>query len=235
MMGSIPVLIENSTMRTIKRKHFHTLTSTQDEAKKHAYRLQKGAWLLITADQQTAGQGTHGRAWCSPLGNLYATFSTRIDAKKRRFVPNVAQTAALSIIHAIHALDLSLHPTLKWVNDVMLNGKKVAGVLCETHPFPHTHKDIPPTFVLHIGIGINIYTNPQTLTHIDQPTTTLMLEQDRTMLDKEKLLNSLKTILCQHIHTLFSQGPEALKSQIIGVLIADSNPQYPTDASSESG
>jgi BirA family biotin operon repressor/biotin-[acetyl-CoA-carboxylase] ligase len=134
---------------------YPTLASTSDTA---ADLLAAGETLpfAVTAQQQTAGRGQRGREWASPLGNLYITYALprRTDA-----VPLAGFATALAVREALGGFlpPATLRPEdaapqrlrLKWPNDVLLEGRKVAGLLLENRPD-----------ALLVGIGINLAAAP---------------------------------------------------------------------------
>lgn len=128
---------------------FHEIDSTNEEARRLAASGQRGP-IWLTAGQQTAGRGRRGRAWLSPFGNLSATL---LIAPPRP----AAECAQLSFVAAIAAADAasSFAPNIdikvKWPNDVLANGKKLAGILLESA----SGADGALTF-LAIGIGMNL-------------------------------------------------------------------------------
>ncbi len=134
-------------------KSFETIDSTNEEARRMAAAGHGGA-TWITAVRQTAGRGRRAREWESPSGNLFATLL--IDPQKP-----VAECAQLSFAAAIAVADtVSCHAggaevRVKWPNDVLVGGRKIAGILLESASSgagaPHW---------LAIGIGINLARHP---------------------------------------------------------------------------
>lgn len=128
--------------------HHETIGSTNDEARRLAAAGEAGP-LWISAGEQTAGRGRRGREWVSPNGNLSA--SLLITPQR-----HAAECAQLSFVSALAAADAVAHfaPTaevnLKWPNDVLANGRKIAGILLES-----ASAGGEPYF-LAIGIGINL-------------------------------------------------------------------------------
>lgn len=102
--------------------------------------------VAVVAARQTGGRGRMGRPWVSPAGNLYVSYALRVDspalAARYSFVAAVALARALE--------DIGLSPRCKWPNDVLLNGRKAAGILLETNG-----KDR-----LVVGIGVNLASAP---------------------------------------------------------------------------
>lgn len=122
------------------------------EASRLAPHLAGPAWIL--AREQTDARGRRGRAWRSPIGNFAATllFRPRValpQAALYSFVSALALEDALSRVAGPH-----VRLAIKWPNDVLLNGGKIAGILLESMgqgPMP-SH--------LAIGIGVNLVAAP---------------------------------------------------------------------------
>jgi BirA family biotin operon repressor/biotin-[acetyl-CoA-carboxylase] ligase len=125
--------------------HEPTVESTNDLAREAARR----GWpdrSVFVADYQTRGRGRHGRSWlCPPRAGLLTSVLLR-----RRDAPAYTYTmlAAVALCEAIERL-LALEPAIKWPNDVVIDGKKVAGVLAEA-------TDDGREQVVVIGVGTNV-------------------------------------------------------------------------------
>lgn len=109
-------------------------------------------WIL--AGEQTGGRGRRGRAWASPRSNFHATLvmrpeSAAADAALRSFVASLALREALAATTGSAAA-----LALKWPNDVLLNGGKVAGILLES---AGTAGQVAH---LAVGIGVNLIAAP---------------------------------------------------------------------------
>jgi len=127
---------------------YDSLGSTNTEAEK-LFRAGEKAPFWVRADEQTAGRGRRGRDWSSPVGNFYATACYAFDgppqdAAKLSFVTAIAVAQALSVY------TLTSQPSLKWPNDVLLDGRKIAGLLLESKS----------GHVL-VGIGVNLVSHPE--------------------------------------------------------------------------
>jgi len=130
-----------------------SIDSTNEEAKRLA---RDGAedCTLVWAREQSAGRGRQGRGWASPPGNLYASFVLRpakpvVEAYQLSFVAAVALGAALGEI-----LPPPLTVTYKWPNDLLLNGRKTAGILLEAEGQGATLD------WLVLGLGVNCRSHP---------------------------------------------------------------------------
>ncbi len=122
-----------------------TVDSTNSAAQRLASGLTQPTWIM--ARRQTAARGRRGRAWISPEGNFAASLVMRpvgepAQAAQRSFVAALALADALADLCGPGAT-----LTLKWPNDVLLNGGKVAGILLES-----AGQGGP----LVIGIGVNL-------------------------------------------------------------------------------
>jgi BirA family biotin operon repressor/biotin-[acetyl-CoA-carboxylase] ligase len=105
--------------------------STNDEARRRVEDGTAADLLVVTAARQTAGRGRRGRVWESPEGNLHASFALAI----RRPLSEAAQigfVAALSLAEALDEVVPGHDVRCKWPNDVLIDGRKVAGMLLES-------------------------------------------------------------------------------------------------------
>lgn len=123
---------------------------------------------IVMAEAQSAGRGRHRRTWVSHHGNLYASFI--FNAPERD--PRLSYMVAVAIAETI--LSFGIIPAIKWPNDILIDGKKVCGVLIE----------YAGAFVI-VGIGINIKSNP---TVAENVTTKL---ENYANVPKGELLNRL--------------------------------------------
>ncbi len=129
-----------------------TVDSTNAEAARLAPTLTGPCWIL--AGEQTGGRGRRGRAWASPRGNFHATHLMK-PAEPPTLVALRSFAAALALREALIALTgLPASFMLKWPNDVLCNGGKIAGILLEcAGQGPHVAH-------LAIGIGVNLIAAP---------------------------------------------------------------------------
>ena len=150
----------------------------------------------ITASEQTAGRGRFHKTWVSPKGvNLYTTFYFCVP-KEKTFIPNLGQILSISCAKLLKHLGFS--PQIKWPNDLLLQGKKVAGILCET-----IQKE--ESLGIALGIGININMNSYHMSGIDQPVTSL-LRMSHQYWGIDKILKDLIAYFLDDLHTLETQG-----------------------------
>lgn len=129
-------------------KHFESTGSTNDEALAWAANDAKDLSLVI-ADEQTAGRGRLDRKWFTPPGTALAfSLILRPTTDERLYLSRIVGLAALAVTDTLRARRLT--PQIKWPNDVLLLGHKVAGILVES---VWTGEDID---CVVIGIGINV-------------------------------------------------------------------------------
>ena len=133
---------------------FDTLDSTSLEAKRRAATGEGGA-LWIVALRQTAGYGRRGSEWRQRNGDIAATFLFQPDAPGER-LPELSFVAALAVFDAIKRFAPAAPLSLKWPNDILAGGGKIAGLLLEL-------AGGPPSPVVMLGVGVNIVSAPEGL------------------------------------------------------------------------
>lgn len=137
--------------------HFQEIGSTQDVARTMAVRGAPEGTLIVT-EGQTHGRGRMGRVWISPQGvGLYASLILRPRISPSD-APKMTLMAAVAIANAIETTS-SLKAQIKWPNDVLVGGKKVAGVLTEID----AEMDMTHAVILGIGVNVNNDVFPQAL------------------------------------------------------------------------
>ena len=126
--------------------NFDTLDSTNTEALRQA-RLGADEGLCIVASQQTAGRGRHGRTWVSEKdAGLY--FSIVLRPKlETRFLPLITLMTGVAVHETL--AEFGATADIKWVNDVLVNDRKISGILAET-------AETPDGVAVVVGVGINL-------------------------------------------------------------------------------
>jgi len=130
---------------------FDKLDSTNRYSKKIA---SDGAeeWSVVIAEEQTAGHGRFDRKFHSPQGcGIYMSIILRPKIKPEDCL-RITTAAAVSVCKAIEALTVE-QPSIKWVNDILINSKKVCGILTEAS---FNTKNNTLSYAV-LGIGINAY------------------------------------------------------------------------------
>jgi BirA family biotin operon repressor/biotin-[acetyl-CoA-carboxylase] ligase len=130
--------------------HHEQIGSTNDEARRLA---EEGAphGTVVHADEQTAGRGRFAHTWFSPPGNLYISVLLRTGQAAAR-AAELSFLASLAVADTVEALlPRKTRTILKWPNDVLINGAKIAGILLE---------QVNEATI--IGIGLNVLQAPST-------------------------------------------------------------------------
>lgn len=132
-------------------KEFAEIDSTNEEARRMAALGETGP-LWIVAARQSAGRGRRGRVFESPLGNLFATLLLAPGKP-------AGECAQLSFVAALATADMvssfGAEARVKWPNDVLASGGKIAGILLESA----SQGGADPAW-LAIGIGVNLKSHP---------------------------------------------------------------------------
>ena len=142
---------------------FDEVDSTNDVAR-DAARQKHADGLVVLAESQRKGRGRQGRRWISLPGANVLMSVLLIDRGQRLAHEAVTIAAGLAVAEGIDEL-LRLSCRLKWPNDVLIDGRKVAGVLVELSSAPHGRAVV-------VGIGINVNASPPT-SRLAAPATSL--------------------------------------------------------------
>ncbi|MBI6630218.1 biotin--[acetyl-CoA-carboxylase] ligase [Pontibaca salina] len=185
------------------RRILDQVDSTLDEAARIAPALTGPEWIM--AHRQLAGRARRGRGWVDPVGNLSATLvlfpkEPLTVASLRSFV------AALALLDTCVAVSgRSDGFALKWPNDVLLNGGKLAGILLESSGqgarLGH----------LSIGIGVNLLTTPEAVEPGGLCPVSLFSETG-AQIDPETFLDYLAAAYARREATFISQGFEPIRT-----------------------
>jgi BirA family biotin operon repressor/biotin-[acetyl-CoA-carboxylase] ligase len=165
---------------------------------------------VVMAETQTAGRGRYGRTWQSPKGNLYMSLVLPDMGKN---TPYIAFLTAVAVADSLPDFNVSL----KWPNDVLLDGKKLAGILVEK---------VGDKVI--VGIGVNIISNPTE--NVLYPTASLegrlrpMTVAKRILLQYNTLLELLDKKGFKAIRTRWLSCAKGL-GQPMSVHLADSEVQ----------
>ena len=127
--------------------YYPTVTSTMDIAKREA-RQGTAEGTVIVAGKQTVGRGRRQRTWLSPEGSLALSIILYPNVV---YLPSLIMLASLAAVHGIEAAT-GLKAQIKWPNDVLINGKKVCGILIENE----VRGNIVDYAIIGIGINVNL-------------------------------------------------------------------------------
>ncbi|MEJ7935196.1 biotin--[acetyl-CoA-carboxylase] ligase [Sphingobium sp. AN558] len=152
----------------------------------------EGSWLR--AGHQTGGRGRMGRHWESPPGNLYCSTLVRLRAGDPP-----AHSLALVAANAVHALVAPLcagQVRIKWPNDILVDGAKIAGILLER-----------TGDAVVVGMGVNVTGHP---TGLDRPVTSLYA-QGADDAEAGRLLERLASLFAHWLSIWRAQGLEPVR------------------------
>ncbi|MBT3176063.1 MAG: biotin--[acetyl-CoA-carboxylase] ligase [Desulfobacula sp.] len=189
--------------------HFQELESTMDKAKFLA--KNKALHLsVVIAENQTTGRGRLNRKWFSSKGGLWFTLILKPKAPPQlSYIYNFAASLSLSrSLRQLFGVDVSV----KWPNDILLNGKKLVGLLSEME----TRGDMVE--YLNIGIGINVNNQPQK----NEPKAISLKDVLHKNLSRRLILetflenfkNQIQTIDCHRIIELWKKQTSTIGSHV---------------------
>ena len=159
---------------------FNSVKSTNDVA----LRLIKKGMInptIISSNIQTKGRGTRGKKWISRKGNLFVTVFFKFDPKKIKFQEYAILNAY--IVKKVISKFISKKISIKWPNDIIIEKKKVCGILQEVISYKEKQ-------FLIVGLGINIESSP----NLHNLKTTFLKKYTKKKLDKNKILKDIKAI-----------------------------------------
>jgi BirA family biotin operon repressor/biotin-[acetyl-CoA-carboxylase] ligase len=201
LFGPEPIAVE----------HFIAVDSTNAEARRRAEQGERGpVWIL--ADHQTAGRGRRGRAWQSGQGNFAATLLVTLPLSAAE-AALVSFVAALAVADTLARVAMDDHVAIKWPNDVLLEGRKAAGILVESGQIVSAAGVSVPggrELWLAVGIGVNLNTAPEAT---ERPSTALAehLRSGRLRPPNPRdFLTDLSEAFVSRARLWLSQGPEPL-------------------------
>jgi BirA family transcriptional regulator, biotin operon repressor / biotin---[acetyl-CoA-carboxylase] ligase len=176
--------------------HFDTIDSTNKWAKQNAQHLDQRRMTCVTALEQTAGYGKFDRKWVSPKGkNIHASLFFCIP-KKNHYLQNISQIMTFSCAKVLR--NFGFDAKIKWPNDLMIEGKKISGVLTET-------VDLKTVLGVIVGIGLNVDLSEAILKSIDQPAISLAQLSEKTW-SMEQILQPILEQFIQDFGILQKEG-----------------------------
>ncbi|MGC4809337.1 biotin--[acetyl-CoA-carboxylase] ligase [Micromonospora sp. DT228] len=182
--------------------------------------------LVVVAERQTAGRGRRGRVWQSPPRAGIATSvllrpGVAVPDRDWRPVPPTGYgwlplLAGVALVEAVARL-AELDATLKWPNDLLIDGAKCAGVLAEA--VPGRAPDQPPAIVLGIGLNVTLRADELPVNPTGLPATSLQLA-GATATDRDPLLRALLRAVADWYDRWRSAGGDAVVSGLRDAYLA---------------
>lgn len=171
--------------------YFNDIDSTNIKGKELAQKdIEDGS--LIIAERQTLGNGRFNRKWVSPSGGLWFSLVLRPNIPPTE-APKITQIAAASIYKTL--IDLNINSTIKWPNDILVNDKKLCGILAEMKC------DMDQVHYLILGIGINVNIEENAFEESVKSIATSLKIQFNKQFNRNKILANF----LDHFETLYSK------------------------------
>ncbi len=190
-----------------KKIHLKKVGSTND------FGLQNIDWLkdktVIFADLQTKGKGRNERTWLSEKNNLFVSLLLKpeYDIKKRNTLNSLIHYSAVVLARVLDK-KYSIKPKIKWPNDILVGGKKIAGILVESV----VQGDCLQGVI--VGIGVNLNCSQNQLEKIDKPATSLNLLLKKEI-SRDKFLEHLVGEFFSQYAELLENGFKLIKNEYI--------------------
>jgi BirA family transcriptional regulator, biotin operon repressor / biotin---[acetyl-CoA-carboxylase] ligase len=177
----------------MKYIHLQTIDSTNNFALKNIENLDSDT--VIFSDHQESGKGRNGRVWISPKVkktkdhsinnlNLYCSILLKPNFNKEKkninVLKNIAHYTAVVLCRTLEKYEID--SKIKWPNDILVDRKKIAGILCESVIKGNS-------FGIVVGCGVNLNMPKEFFKYIDQPATSLNLLIDKEV-DRNKFLEN---------------------------------------------
>ncbi len=167
---------------------------------------QKGAvdGTVVIAETQTGGKGRLGRTWVSPRGNLYLSVILRPAVPVHK-APLITLMGAVAVAAAVRE-HLKIPAGIKWPNDVLVSGKKVAGLLTEMSAEPDRIRHIV------LGIGVNVNMDARELPPDVRRTATTLAVESGAPVDRTAFVQELLAGLDHWYQRFLKNEAEVLKA-----------------------
>ena len=164
---------------------------------------------VIVATRQTSGRGRLSRTWLDlGEGNLFVSLILKPANEFDEKFTNLTQY--LSVVLCKVFEDYGLKPQIKWPNDVLINGKKISGILCETVMQGNLFKG------LVLGFGVNITASENDVEKVvDKPVTSLALELNNSNIDSKDFLKKVINLFFKEYNKFLDSGFEFIKHDYI--------------------
>ena len=159
--------LRRDLLHEVDIEHVSSTGSTNDDLKRRARQSHLQLPLLLVADQQTAGRGTHGRTWRMPKLSLIFSLALPVSHKTIVSIPGLLSLAAAMAVAEGASVASSEKILVKWPNDVWACSGKAGGILCELVTDPEGGS------VLVVGVGLNLSVEPGGRTTAGWPITAI--------------------------------------------------------------
>lgn len=163
---------------------------------------------IVFAGAQTQGRGRLQRKWVDlGKGNLFMSIVLKPDKNYEHYA-NLTQYLSVTLCKTLE--EYGIKPEIKWPNDVLVNGKKIAGILAETSVKGTKFKG------LVLGIGVNLNAQEKDFSKIDKKVTSLNLEVGETI-DMVEFKNKLVTSFFKDYNQFLEEGFKFIKRDYLAL------------------
>ncbi len=184
--GSTPQALPPFEWKNWRILPLKEIPSTNEEARHHP------DWTAVVADSQTAGRGRHGRAWTSDLGGLWLSAVLPTPGAPERW-QTLPLAVGLAVIRTLSKINVKAR--MRWPNDIMVNDRKLAGLLLERYSDDR----------VVAGIGINLTNSPASSSPELKDITTRLCDLTPSLPSRDEFLISLLSHLFE-IHQQMQNG-----------------------------
>lgn len=204
LLKSPDILTENEIMPYLNTKyignkiiHFHTINSTNTKAKELAS-LGEENGTIILSEEQTLGKGRLGRQWCSPKGKgIWLSLILKPDLDPIN-ASKITQIGAAALCKSF--IEIGIPSFIKWPNDIVINNRKVCGILTEMNG------ELNRINYIILGIGINVNIDMDDLPEeLKDTASSLKIESGKTI-DRRKLVALILNNFEPLYNELLNQG-----------------------------
>jgi BirA family biotin operon repressor/biotin-[acetyl-CoA-carboxylase] ligase len=200
------VLLEHDQLKNNAGGWQPKVLESTDSTNAEAFRLLEAGSkppFFVVSERQTAGRGRRGRQWVSPFAeNLYYSLLLRVEGGAVQ-LDGLSLVVGLAVLNAMRGLGV-VGGGLKWPNDILVGGRKIAGILLELSG--------DPADVCHVVIGVGINVNMRSEGAIDQPWTSMRLEAG-VLINRNYLVNGLNAQLDHYLRMHRQGGFQSLQQE----------------------
>lgn len=184
------------------KTHLNVVNSTNSYAKEHINNIKN--MTVIYTSKQTNGRGRFNRTWVN-LGeeNLFLSIVLKPSNDLKPVYSNLTQYTALKLAKTLESYGIT--PQIKWPNDILINGKKISGILAESVMSEGKLKG------LIIGVGINLNANAKDFAQIDKEVTALNIETNKKI-NKDVFLDNFCATFIEDYDIFLERGFISIKN-----------------------
>ena len=190
----------------VKVIQLEEVDSTNSYGKKHIDEFEDK--IAIITKRQTSGRGRLNRSWVD-LGeeNLFLSIILKPSETFNEIYPNLTQYLSVTLCKVIESYGIQTQ--IKWPNDVLIDGKKIAGILSETVMQGQKLKGIV------LGVGVNLNSNQEKIDAIPNKIATSLNIETQKAIDLKEFLNKLLTEFFEHYDEFLQSGFLQIKDDYI--------------------